>query len=1793
MYAPLEFSCIKILQKIFKLLVMRKNLFFYRRNMLALITILVMFSSGNMLGQGFISTIPITTANVTVTTGDKPQSKVWTYDGKWWMVMPNSTGTHIFRLDGDVWTSILTIDASKFARADCKVVGNVTHILLYKAVTSSLVSVEYNSGTYQLWISRPTTAVVTLDTGVETATIDVDSNGRMWVASDAATDINVRWSDFPYSTWSAPINIESGVSTDDICVITAFGGKIGVLWSNEISKRFGFKYHTDGEDPEIWSTNEVPASQSADNIGGGMADDHLNLAVASDGTIFAAVKTSYDLTGFPKIALLIRRPAGTWDNLYPVSNSGTRPIVVLNESLGKVKVIYTANEGNANILYKESSTTNISLSPALTLISGANSSVTSTKQSYTEDIVIMASTSTTLTGVVAKDLVIAAAPVAPTLISPEDVSTETIIAPVLSWNYDATADSHRLQISTVPDFTSTIYDISNITSTSKLVNPPLSKSTTYYWRVNSSNGLGDSDWSSIWSFTTESAGAALVAHWKMDESSGTILNDATIKMNVATTVANPIFATGILGNALQLNGTTQYATVPTSPSMDITAGITLATWIKPTGSSATTQNLIKKAITSGTLINGYELGLTSSRKVYFQINQNTKGKTYRVESSSVYPLNGSEWMHVAGTFDGAVMKLYINGVQEGGNVNGPAGGIASNTLQVGIGAMPTGKYFYKGLLDDVRIYNEALSAPEIFILLQAPPSPPTLISPSHLQKGVDLSVMLQWATSLTADSYRVQVSTVADFTSTVFDQNDLLVNTATLNPPLESSTIYYWRVLATNAQGASQWSSVQSFSTIAPPVAIENNGGGYALDFTSSNNYVDCGNSPSVKITGTAITMEAWIKPSIKSTMAILKKTGSTQGYELYSSSTGVIYSRFNNNAASRAVSSTPYPLNQWIHVAATYDGVNSKMYINGVLEGTTPYQIPIANSINILLIGNDPSDLTKGFKGSIDEVRLWNTVRTDAEIKSNMTKKLVGTESGLVGYWRMDEKSGLAVKDETSNHNDGMMMNMNTTTSHIWSGAALGDKSSQDYDVTNGYSAVLAHANGDNATATTTSGTIKGIQIYQSDNNALRTGSTAPAGYTIDPSRFWGVKVLSASAPAYTMVYNYLGNPLLSNGKTLKLVKRNDISVDAWMDAAATLDTVAHTLTVMGTTGAEYALATAEPEIIIITLTPPNPPTLTSPFNQQKYVEESAVLQWSAAATADYYRVQVSTLADFTSTIFDLNNILVTSATVTPSLESNTVYFWRVLATNSEGSSAWSSVQSFTTTGPPVPLEDSGAGYALSFTSSNNYVDCGNSPSVKITGTAITMEAWIKPTVKGTMSILKKTGSTQGYELFCGSAGFVYSRFNNNTASKAVSSTPYPLNQWIHVAATYDGISTKMYINGVLEGSTSYQAPILNSTNILLIANDPSDLTKGFRGSIDEVRLWNTVRTDAEIKYNMTKKLLGSEVGLVGYWRFDEKSGLMMKDETANHNDGVMTNMNEVSSHIWSCAALGDNSNYDYDVTDGYSAVLAHANGDNATATTTSGTIKGIQIYQSDDNALRTGSTAPTGYTLDSSRFWGVKVINSTAPAYTMVYNYQGNPLVNNGSTLKLVKRNDISVDAWTDASATLDTIGHTLTVMGTTGAEYALATTEVFPIGERKTQNGVQYEESGPELPMENDTLVNPLTDENAILEENVLKDIGSNDSENLQGNTEVTATDDLQSKSDLSINNFLAEEATIINIELKDATSVALYDMQGRRIFYRKLNRNMSGNHIELSNVIPGVYIVQVCSSTVNQSKKIVVR
>jgi hypothetical protein len=471
--------------------------------------------SVNSYAQGFGTVSAITDfTTATKNTGEKPQSKVWKHDNIWWAVIPTSSGTagtFIYKLVGTSWVKGISLSALTDFRADTKNVGDITYILLFKSGTSKFITVTYDSGTETYSVTATTN--ITLS-GVETATIDIDSNGRMWLAYQRSDDIRVKWSDSPYSTWNGPLVLESSVNNDDIAAVTAFndddaGEKIGVMWSNQDTDKFRFAYHVDG-DGTLLSDWTFETAVSDNNI----ADNHINFAVATDGTIYAAVKTSYDTNGEVQVALLVRKPDGTWDPLYGVRDrdwpSGrlpSRPIALLDETNNIITVVYTQVAGGNDIMYKSSSTGSIDFSPGddgFELISIADTTdwnnATSTKQNFYPDVVILASNTGhgTWTGVIGSN------------ITPTPVELLYFAGNLngnnveLRWRTETEVNNYGFDIERTKDNSDWItigfvegHGNSNSPKQYNFIDPDINQSGTYYYRLKQIDNDGTYEYSDV------------------------------------------------------------------------------------------------------------------------------------------------------------------------------------------------------------------------------------------------------------------------------------------------------------------------------------------------------------------------------------------------------------------------------------------------------------------------------------------------------------------------------------------------------------------------------------------------------------------------------------------------------------------------------------------------------------------------------------------------------------------------------------------------------------------------------------------------------------------------------------------------------------------------------------------------------------------------------------------------------------------------------------------------------------------------------------------------------------------------------------------------------------------------------------------------------------------------------------------------------------------------------------------------------------------------------------------------
>jgi len=237
---------------------------------------------------------------------------------------------------------------------------------------------------------------------------------------------------------------------------------------------------------------------------------------------------------------------------------------------------------------------------------------------------------------------------------------------------------------------------------------------------------------------------------------------------------------------------------------------------------------------------------------------------------------------------------------------------------------------------------------------------------------------------------------------------------------LNSNTTYYWRIDCKNQYYTTE-GDVWNFTT-GNSIADTN---GFALQFDGTDDLLNCGNGGSLQITGNKITLEAMInvnefKSQPFAGSVIVKDQGSnSSGYMIRCGGSGII--NFNIGNGSWHEINTPansIQLNQWHQVAATYDGSAMKIYIDGELKAQQSIALTIGNANNSnLLIGESPGFSGRVFNGKIDEVRIWNVARTQSQIQNTMNTILSSeyystSDSGLVGYWQLDEGMGQTAVD-------------------------------------------------------------------------------------------------------------------------------------------------------------------------------------------------------------------------------------------------------------------------------------------------------------------------------------------------------------------------------------------------------------------------------------------------------------------------------------------------------------------------------------------------------------------------------------------------------------------------------------------------------------------------------------------------------------------------------------------------------------------------------------------------------------
>ena len=453
---------------------------------------------------------------------------------------------------------------------------------------------------------------------------------------------------------------------------------------------------------------------------------------------------------------------------------------------------------------------------------------------------------------------------------------------------------------------------------------------------------------------------------------------------------------------------------------------------------------------------------------------------------------------------------------------------------------------------------------------------------------------------------------------------------------------------------------------------------------------------------------------------------------------------------------------NVWTHVAVTYDAIagSMRLYKNGVAVdsaiGTVPSYVETANYIGAFAGANY-------FAGNIDEVRIWSTVRTGAQILANMSCTLTGDEPFLTAYYNFNQGTGGGTNTGLSTLND------------------------------------LSHK------CTAYNGSLVGFNLTGATSNWVTATPTLGSG-------------CSGAYPNINVTGNSVCIPI---GKTTTSLTDftdfGDFGLTPLTRSFIIQNTGIATLNISGAT-------ISGPDAAAFTIT-------TTP----------------AATVAG---------GGSTSLIISFNPtapIAAKNATVT--INSN----------DSDELSFTFNITGF----------NRGPGRSLDFDGVNDMVDLPN-----LLSGSYTKEAWVysyNSAVENNIISGTKTAfwapNSKGFKLTAG---------HGPTFDQVQDPTPLVANSWTHVAVTFDSTggvgNMKLYKNGVLVSTSSVAVPNYTETTQYIGAFAAGNL---WNGKIDEVRIWNVVRTGAEILRAKDSVLTGDEPGLIGYYRFN--NGVGSSDNTGN----------------------------------------------------------------------------------------------------------------------------------------------------------------------------------------------------------------------------------------------------------------------------------------------------------------------
>jgi hypothetical protein len=372
------------------------------------------------------------------------------------------------------------------------------------------------------------------------------------------------------------------------------------------------------------------------------------------------------------------------------------------------------------------------------------------------------------------------------------------------------------------------------------------------------------------------------------------------------------------------------------------------------------------------------------------------------------------------------------------------------------------------------------------------------------------------------------------------------------------------------------------------------------------------------------------------------------------------------------------------------------------------------------------------------------------------------------------------------------------------------------------------------------------------------------------------------------------------------------------------------------------------------------------------------------------------------------------------------------------------------------------GPGKALSFPGTASYVEATGSESWDFSN-AITVEAWIQPTAFGTFSYSNTiasnsatTGGNKGFDLRCGANGKLSFNFASGGTWHEVVTTDVVLatSKPNHVAGVFAGNQLRLYLNGVLKGTTNFTGTITDSTLPMRVGmmSNTANGNRSFTGTIDEVRVWSAALSENTIRTYMCQKINDMHpnyASLKVHYNFDEGSGSTTMDQSPAGLDGTL-----VGTLGWpySTAPIGDVSIFSYTLP--LDLTLASSYGDALKISGVSASNLGMHIYLVESGPSQAIFQTPMNV-MDQTHYFGMFFTNITNTTCTVKYFASGGPLYDATVCAPLLaQRNTNAVATWTTSGATWNADEESLSVVLINRREFTFAAKNPAPLFENESE-------------------------------------------------------------------------------------------------------------------------------------------